>query len=48
MLNIVQVERGKSVEINSERDDLLTEFIEPHSKIDILCQMKLLKIYLLE
>ncbi len=26
MLNIVQVERGKSVEINSERDDLLTEF----------------------
>tara|TARA_B100000686_G_scaffold217569_1_gene224651 strand:- start:3599 stop:5467 length:1869 start_codon:yes stop_codon:yes gene_type:complete len=26
MLNIVQVERGKSVEINSERDNLLTEF----------------------
>ncbi len=26
MLNIVQVERGKSVEINSDRDDLLTEF----------------------
>ena len=26
MLNIVQVERGKSVEINSERDGLLTEF----------------------
>ena len=26
MLNIVQVERGKSVEINSERDHLLTEF----------------------
>ena len=26
MLNIVQVERGKAVEINSERDDLLTEF----------------------
>ena len=26
MLNIVQVERGKSVEINSKRDDLLTEF----------------------
>tara|TARA_B100000686_G_scaffold342408_1_gene421513 strand:+ start:22091 stop:23956 length:1866 start_codon:yes stop_codon:yes gene_type:complete len=26
MLNIVQVERGKSVEINAERDNLLTEF----------------------
>ncbi len=26
MLNIVQVERGKSVEINSDRDNLLTEF----------------------
>ena len=26
MLNVVQVERGKAVEINSARDDLLTEF----------------------
>ena len=26
MLNIVQVERGKAVEINAERDNLLTEF----------------------
>ncbi len=26
MLNIVQVERGKAVEINADRDDLLTEF----------------------
>ncbi len=26
MLNIVQVERGKSVEINADRDNLLTEF----------------------
>ncbi len=26
MLNVVQVERGRSVEINSSRDDLLTEF----------------------
>jgi len=26
MLNIVQVERGKAVEINTERDNLLTEF----------------------